>query len=113
SQGLPLCCADQRRGAMCKIAAAIVDSMMATDEELESVFGEPRPAPRQYQITEDEWRELTQAVNRIDRRTSRLCNWSVTALALPVHARSVPDPTGARPNANRPSDRRDSGHPQR
>ena len=55
---------------------------MATDEELESAFGEPRPAPRQHQITEDEWRELTQAVNRIDRRVYRLCNWSLTAIAI-------------------------------
>jgi hypothetical protein len=56
--------------------------MMATDEELESVFGEPRPAPRQHQITEDEWRELMHTMNRIDRRTRRLCNWSLTAIAL-------------------------------
>src|SRR5436190_10534225 len=57
---------------------------MATDEELESAFGEPRPAPRQHQITEDEWRELMRAVNRIDRRAYRLAWLATTAIALAV-----------------------------
>jgi hypothetical protein len=55
---------------------------MATDEELQDAFGVPRPPPRHHQITEDEWRELTHALNRIDRRVHRLSNWSLTAIAI-------------------------------
>ncbi|HEX3536435.1 MAG TPA: hypothetical protein VHU15_06680 [Stellaceae bacterium] len=55
---------------------------MATDEELERAFGVPRPPSREHHITEDEWRGLMHALDRIDRRVGRLCNWSVTAIAL-------------------------------
>ena len=55
---------------------------MATDEELELAFGEPRPVPRQKQVTEDEWRGLLHLLDRIDRRVSRLSHWSVTAISV-------------------------------
>jgi len=55
--------------------------IMATDEELERALGVPRPPPRPHQITEDEWREVMHALNRIDRRVLRLSNWSLTAIA--------------------------------
>jgi hypothetical protein len=55
---------------------------MATDDELEAAFGVPRSPPRHHQLTEDEWRELMHAMNRVDRRVRRLSNWSVTAIAI-------------------------------
>jgi hypothetical protein len=54
---------------------------MASDEELERAFGEPRPQPRLKQITEDEWRGLVHSVDRIDRRVGRISNWSITIIS--------------------------------
>jgi hypothetical protein len=54
---------------------------LATDEELEAVFGEPRPPPRLKEITEDEWRHLMHVLDRVDRRIGRLSHWSVTVIA--------------------------------
>lgn len=54
---------------------------MATDEELERAFGEPRPPPRLKQITEDEWRDLVHSLDRIDRRVGRISHWSISIIS--------------------------------
>jgi hypothetical protein len=55
---------------------------MATDDELEAALDVPPSTLRHHQLTEDEWRELMHAMNRVDRRVRRLSNWFVTAIAI-------------------------------